>query len=337
MPSGRIIRAGHPSHIPPRLSRRSRWLLGGAAGLLFAMAYAPFIAPPVKPVGPPGVTAVDMSQFWNPVDTAAADLFNGPWGEAYAPDPESTYVFVEAKIKGASPGMTVEDASGRAWSVKQGREASVEPTLSRVLSALGYHQPPVFFLRSFVLSRDGRIARAEGGRFRPKIPGFREAGDWSWQQNPFVGTPPYQGLLVVLLLFNSSDLKNDNNSIYELAEPRESASRWFVVRDIGAALGETARIDPPRGNPDLFEQAPFITGVRDGFVEFAYEGWHQELVRRRITPADVAWACTRLAQLSDRQWGDAFRAGGYDPNTADRFIRRIKLKIAEGRRLELSE
>jgi hypothetical protein len=38
-----------------------------------------------------------------------------------------------------------------------------------------------------------------------------------------------------------------------------------------------------------------------------------------------------LSQLTDRQWNDAFRAGGYDSATADRFVRKLKINIAEAR------
>jgi len=38
--------------------------------------------------------------------------------------------------------------------------------------------------------------------------------------------------------------------------------------------------------------------------------------------------------LSDEQWSDAFRAGGYTPEVAGRFIRSLKAKIEQGRRLE---
>jgi hypothetical protein len=136
------------------------------------------------------------------------------------------------------------------------------------------------------------------------------------------------------MIFNSSDVKNTNNSIYKLAEPREGAARWLVVRDLGSALGETGRLDAREGDPDLFEQQPFITGVRNGFVEFGgYHGWHQELFRSRITPSDVKWACALLGRLSDDQWAGAFRAGGYPPAVAARFIRGIKKKIEQGRAL----
>jgi len=47
----------------------------------------------------------------------------------------------------------------------------------------------------------------------------------------------------------------------------------------------------------------------------------------------VAWASELMGQLSDRQWADAFRAGGYQPPVADRFIRRLQQKITDGRRL----
>src|SRR5262249_22471678 len=103
-------------------------------------------------------------------------------------------------------------------------------------------------------------------------------------------------------------------------------------RDLGTALGETGKLAPQRGDVDVFEREPFIDHVTDGVVHFNYRGWHQELFAR-ISPEDVAWASDLLARLSDRQWSDAFRAGGYPPATADRFIGGLHQKIAEGRRL----
>ncbi len=180
-----------------------------------------------------------------------------------------------------------------------------------------------------------------GGRFRLTEKSIKHTGDWSWQQNPFVGMRPYQGLLVILMMFNSSDIKNENNALYTLknrgggpGDPGDPGDivRWYVVRDLGTALGETGRLAPQRGDPDIFERAPFITGMKDGFVQFSYHGWHQELVRR-ISPDDVVWASELLGQLSEKQWSDAFRAGGFERAVADRFIRRLHQKIADGRRL----
>ena len=79
----------------------------------------------------------------------------------------------------------------------------------------------------------------------------------------------------------------------------------------------------------MFERQPFIGGVEHGFVVFPYHGWHQELFKGRITPADTAWAASLMSQLTDRQWDDAFRAGGYDPAVAGRFKAALIRRLAE--------
>jgi hypothetical protein len=303
------------------------------APTIFA-TYMPFCAPAVRPTAAPELAQKEMAELWRePHDLGSSDIFYGPWGVERAPDPELVYTFVKAKTHGVSPGLTIADPNGVEWSVKQGEEGPVEVTLSRVLSAIGYHQPPVYFLPSFSLDHKSWVERAPGGRFRRKEHGFKEDGSWSWQQNPFVGTKPFQGLLVVLTIFDSSDLKNSNNSMYTLKNEREGATRWFVVRDLGTALGETGKLDPRRSDPNLFEHLPFITGVANGFVQFRYDGWHQELLKNRISVGDVRWACQLLGRLSDDQWANAFRAGGFQQAVADRFVRRIKEKIEEGMRV----
>lgn len=311
------------------------------AALPFVLGvYMPFCTPAVRPTMP--AWNAPLGSLWErPHDLAGRDLFDGPWGPERAPDSRATYTFVAAKTTGVNPGMTVTDPAGREWHVKQapkdpaqGAEGPAEVTLSRILSAVGYHQPPVYYLPSFTVT-DGQGTHVEpGGRFRLHDSRLlRDKGEWSWQENPFVGMRPYEGLLVTLMMFNSSDLKNANNTLYEVPLPDDRVEEWYVVRDLGTALGETGRITPKRADPDIFERHAFISGVAGGYVEFSYHGWHQELVRDRITPQDVCWASTLLGGLSDRQWSDAFRAGGFEPEVADRFIGRLKQKIAEGRAL----
>jgi hypothetical protein len=308
------------------------------AAPLLAM-YVPTCAPQLQQTAMPDAPVV--SSLWEePADIEQRDLYFGSWGPERAPDPRGRYRLQAIKRSGVNPGMTVRDARGRKWSVKQPppegpAEGPTEVTLSRVLSAVGYHQPPVYFLPSFTLVDDWGEHVERGGRFRLSDPSLKELDDWSWQQNPFLGTPPHEGLLVILLLFNSSDLKNSNNSLYEYRRAG-TVERWFMVRDLGSALGETGRFAPRRANPTLFERQQFITGVRDGFVQFDYHGFHQELVRERIRPEHVRWACRLLARLSDAQWDDAFRAGGFAPPDAARFIRKIQAHIALGQQLGLS-
>src|SRR5262249_32546690 len=150
--------------------------------------------------------------------------------------------------------------------------------------------------------------------------------EWSWQKNPFVGMRPYQGLLVILLMFNSSDLKNSNNTLYDVSR-NGGPAQWYVVRDLGCSLGETGRIRPKRNDVDKYARSHFIEGVSHGFVSFRYHGKHGDLIHDRITPVDVGWASHLLGGLTDRQWQDAFRAGGYDAATAARFISSVRARV----------
>jgi hypothetical protein len=276
------------------------------------------------------------SMWVEPANLAERDLFLGEWGAAHAPDPNDVYTLVERKHTGVNLGLTVKDSKDREWSVKQpypgglDSEAPVEVALSRLLSAIGYHQPPVYFLRAFTLKDDFGKKVEVGGRFRLKDASFKETGSWQWDDNPFVGTKPYQGLIVLLMMFNSTDLKNSNNSLYE-SRDGDLVKQLYVARDLGAALGDVNRIAPRKNHVESFEAMPYVLGTNHGHVQFAYAGWYKNLVRDRIAPEDVAWASELLGRLSDKQWSDAFRAAGYEPAVANRFIAKLKEKVDQGR------
>ena len=308
--------------------------------------YYPFCTAKMGPTAPPwDAPLAELWQSPNAVNTqglykgtiASRDLFDGPWGRERAPDPRATYTFVERKQHGTNPGITVRDPQGREWHVKQpphteqGAEGPIEVVLSRVLSAVGYHQPPVYFLPSLTVKDAAGTHVEPGGRFRLTEQSIKSVDTWSWQRNPFVGMRPYQGLLVILAMFGSSDIKNENNVLYEVKDPGDGPKHWYVVRDLGTALGETGRLAPLRGDPDIFERGPFILNVKDGFVRFNYHGWHQELFRQ-IAPLDLAFASDLMEQLTDRQWADAFRAGGFPLREANRFIAALRKRMGEARR-----
>ena len=282
---------------------------------------------------PPGA-----SMWVEPANLAAQDLYYGPWGADDAPDPNGVFKLVERKHTGVNLGLTVTDEKGREWSVKQpfpgglDSEAPVEVVLSRLLSGVGYHQPPVYFLKAFNLKDDFGTHVEVGGRFRLKDKSLKETGLWKWEDNPFVGTKPYQGLIVMLMMFNSTDLKNTNNSLYE-RRVGDLVEQWYVARDLGAALGDFNAISPRKNDPDSFERVPFILGTANGHVQFAYAGWYKNLVLDRIATDDVVWASALLGRLSDKQWADAFRAGGYEPAVANRFIAKLREKVAQGKAL----
>jgi len=259
------------------------------------------------------------------------DLFWGVGGRRYAPPADAAYTLEAKDETGFSVSFDVTSPDGMEWSAKIGPEAQTEVVVSRVLWGLGYHQPPVYYLPSWKLGAEGAESRKESeARFRPKLPQLDRLPEvWSWADNPLSGTRELKGLLVILLMLNSTDLKDSNNSIYQLAQPWDGAPRWFVVRDLGAALGETGKIYPKRNWLEGFEKQSFITNVAGSTIQFDYNGRHEELLTM-IGPADVQWAAREMARLTDAQWRDAFRAANYATPDAERYIRRIKEKIADG-------
>jgi hypothetical protein len=105
-----------------------------------------------------------------------------------------------------------------------------------------------------------------------------------------------------------------------------------ALKDLGASLGETGRMDPRRGYIGGFEREPLITGVEKGRVRFGFRGRHQELLDG-IRVEDVQWICQRLKRITDCKWPDAFRAGNYTSDVAARYVARTREKIDEGLRL----
>ena len=269
-----------------------------------------------------------LSQLWvDPGDTPR-DLFWGIGGEQLAPPREAPYELIARDDRGFSTSFDVKGPDGVEWSAKIGPEAQTEVVVSRLLWGLGYHQPPIYYLPSWNLALPkGESKRESEARFRPKLPQLKVAKEpWRWADNALLGAREFRGLLVTLLMFNSTDLKNDNNSIYTFEQSMEGAPRWFVVRDLGAALGETGKMYPRRNCLECFEQHGFITAIEGQHVEFDYVGRHQELISM-IRPSDVRWAGQLMAKLTDKQWHDAFRAANYSTADAERYIARMKQKI----------
>jgi hypothetical protein len=287
--------------------------------------------PAVKSTVSRPVTAAQLAQLWVEPDRSR-DLYWGVGGQPLAPDNSTSYTVFDIKRTGFSQGYTVEDKAKRRWSVKFPPEAAPEVVASRIHWGIGYHQPPIYLLTDWRAEKAPTPNPQLPARFRENKPAFHgldATGTWSYYQNPFVGTPQLQGLLVLQAMLGNSDLKDENNVRYRLADEFEGASTWHVSRDLGHTFGRTGVIDAPRGDIAVFEAIPFITGVVNGRVTFDWRGRHDTLIRD-IKPSDVRWICRRLATLTDRQWQDAFRAGGFDNETSARFIRRLKQKIAQG-------
>jgi hypothetical protein len=278
-----------------------------------------------------------MAELWaEPADIASRDLLHGEGGAAQAPAPDATFTFVKKKEHGFSPGYTVRDARGSTWHAKMGIEARPEVTVSRLLWAIGFRQPPVYLLESWTLSGGPDPGPKGPTRFRPELPGWKDRGSWLWRKNPFVGTRPLRGLIVFMRLVNNWDILDRNNEVYDLDPPRDGVSRFYVVKDLGATLGRTTsfRHQGTKNDPGDFERQAFIDKVEGGIVHFEDKGRRHRDLYRNISVEDVRWTCDRLGRLTPKQWQDAFRAAGYDEAIAGRFIRRLQDRVAHGRHLQ---
>lgn len=264
------------------------------------------------------------------------DLFYGVGGKALAPNPDETYELLERDPSGFSTTLDLRDPRGREWSAKLGPEAPIEVVASRILWAAGYQQPPAYYVPHLVVEQDGRVTNAGHARMRPEVEWLDDEDEWSWHRNPFVGTPEYRGLRVLMAILNNTDLKDDNNEIFVSTRGDGPREAWYVVKDLGASLGDTGWIAPKRGDVELFEEHAFITGVQGSHVEFEFKGRHGELLEG-LAVEDVHWICRHLSRLTDAQWREAFRAGGYSPSVTERYIYRLKEKIDAGLALRSPE
>lgn len=290
---------------------------------------------------PQSILSHEIGELWQePTDLLARDLYLGPGDPALQPPATgSTYDFVAFKTSGTNPGYDVRDSAGRVWSVKLGIEAQPEVTASRILWAMGFHQPPQYFVHEFTLTGPDGGSKSNA-RFRTELDQWKSADDWSWYDNPFMNAPQFRGLIVAQLILNNWDLKDANNRLYEPTTADAQPARLYMVRDLGASLGYAKQFplftimrtpggQGTKNDLDGFEEQGFITKVDGDKVTFDYRGMYQPLVDR-VRVADVIWACERLARLPDGHWQAAFRAGAYPQENANRYIAKIKEKIAQG-------
>jgi len=268
-----------------------------------------------------------VHELWqDPGDISARDLRWGRGGRALSPAADAGYTFQSIDAVGYSAGYDVVDQQGRRWDVKTGEEAQPEVVASRVLWAIGFHQPIVYYVPEWKLV-NGPVPRPLPGRFRLDSD-HESLGNWSWSDNPFRGTRQLRGLIVAHLLINNWDLKTSNNRIYSV--PAAGGSRrWFVTQDVGASFGKTGWPIGNRNRVDDYERQDFVLGVQDGRVQFDYQARHRELLVG-ITPADVVWVAQLLARITDRQWADVFAAVHMPEDVGARYTRKIKSKIEEG-------
>jgi hypothetical protein len=272
-----------------------------------------------------------------PTDIASRDLFLGPGGEAMKPD-LTNVTFVKEDAEGYSIKWHVRDGSGRTWVVKLGKEARPETATVRLVWAVGYvtevnYLAPCVHIQGAPKPRH-KVDRCENdgfadARFEARPENVTRLDAWAWKGNPFVGKKELKGLVVLMALLNNWDLKTSNNKVLQVTGADGRIERQYVISDLGATFGKTGgAISHNRDRADHYVKTKFVEGVERGSVRFAYKGKQRELLDN-VSVADAKWIGSLLAQLSDQQLQDAFRAADFTPEEIQILIPAVKARIVQ--------
>jgi hypothetical protein len=277
-----------------------------------------------KPI-PAGAHAVLWQQ---PTDITSRDLFLGPGGDAMKPD-LSQVVFVRDETRSFSKKYRVRDGAGKEWVVKIGPEAQPETAATRLVWAAGYYADITYLAPHVHIEGKGDF---DNVRFEARGDGIKRLDQrWDWQKNPFVGTKELAGFKVLMALMNNWDIQNHNNNVLLVSDKATGEQvAAYMDSDLGASFAKEGNIlGHTRGRADQYvTDAKFVKGVKNGKVEFDYHGKNQNLLKD-ITVEQAKWIGSILAQLSDQQISDAFRAANYSPDQIEGLTRVVRARINE--------
>jgi hypothetical protein len=287
--------------------------------------------------------------LWQPpVDIECRDLFYGIGGPENAPDPSMPFTYVKRSKSGSQKKIIVRDVHGVEWTVKFGPEARPETAATRLVWAAGYHVDQDYFVpRARIVGQEYIDARDV--RFERRDDGFEEVGNWSWADNPFLGTPELDGLRVVMALLKNWDIKTSNNDI--LTPKNSPAPQIYYVADLGATFGRTNTFlqrapllgdVPPlsgfstggaKGNVSGYINERFIKEVSGGRVYFSSRRTRVRHALDGVPISNARWMGALLGRLSDKQLVDAFCASGFDPVETSLYVSILRARIIELQRL----
>jgi hypothetical protein len=276
----------------------------------------------------------------DPSPIAARDPF---WGFGSAPRvPVGPFRFVEEDTDGTQPKVTVTDRRGESWDVKLGGEVHAEVASNRFLWLLGYLGEEMYVVKNGVIEGASGLQRAGehigrdgsfvNGRFRSDDPRRRRTDEeWSFHENPFLGTRELSGLVIVMNLINNWDIRESrNNRVLDVRSPRGTRERWFIVSDLGATFG---RMGGPIGrrskwNVKDYLEEDFIESVQDGYVKLDYEGFGKGDLGR-IPIEHARWFAGLASRVRVEQLRRVFEAAGATAEEVDRYSTRLSEKISE--------
>jgi hypothetical protein len=253
--------------------------------------------------------------FWRaPENIEQRNLLLGAGGEEMKPD-ISRLTFIEQKTGGFSTKYRVRDAKGNEWIAKIGKEAQSDTAANRLLWALGYETEIAYLVPKAKIEGKGEF---ENVRLEARPKNIKRSGNWMWENNPFMSTPEFKALKILMVMINNWDMKDDNNEILATrGDTTGEGELRYNISDLGGSFGKTGGFfSRSRNNPSDYQKADFIKKVNGDVIDFNYGGKNQKLFAG-LTVADAAWLSNWLKRLSDEQIKDAFRAANYKPEEVD--------------------
>jgi hypothetical protein len=259
-----------------------------------------------------------------PTDLESRNLILGAGGKEMKPD-ISGLTFIEQKKGGFSTKYRVKDAKGNEWIAKVGKEAQTDTAANRLLWALGYETEIAYLIPHAKIEGKGEF---DNVRLEARPASVKRAGNWMWENNPFMDAPEFRGLKILMVMLNNWDMKDDNN---EILAPRGDttgeAELRYIISDLGATFGKTGGfISRSRNKPSDYVKAEFIKKVNGDVIDFSYSGKNQKLFEN-ITVADARWLSNLLKRLSDDQIKDAFRSANYSAEEVDLLAGEFRERI----------
>jgi hypothetical protein len=312
--------------------------------LLLHALTAPAAPPPAAKIQNPPANAVKL--LWHaPKPLTTADWFWGPGGKEHAPVPP--FRFVKEDFGGTNAKVTVRDARGVTWSVKFGREVHSETFTPRFVYAAGYFVEPTYFVREGTIEGAQHLKRAKpfitrAGKFRyarfklhdEKTLPYADKYNWSWADNPFLGTHEMNGLKIVMMLVSNWDGMDptDKDSNTAVLRRASDSAYIYLLTDWGSTMGKWGRIFR-REKWDSYgyeRQTKKLVKIEpDGELTWGYSGKHKRELTQGIHIDDVSWIMRYLSRFTDEQIRAGLIASGAKPDQVERFAGAIRGRIQD--------
>jgi hypothetical protein len=270
----------------------------------------------------------DMTQvkrvMWEPVNISERNLFYGPGGQQMLTDLKNPQ-YIGRQEGGTSLKYRFRDNTGREWVAKIGRETQSETAAVRILWALGYKTEINYLVRSLSVPKIGNYKNV---RFEARPENIKRLDSWRWADNPFVGTNEFEGLKLMMAMFNNWDIKDENTAIL-----KDGEAHHYIISDLGATFGKLPETGGGKSGrtvnkPDQYAGSKFIKEVRDGMIDLDYRGKPDNVIGT-FKVEHARWLADLLLQLSDKQIEDAFRAANYDDENIKLLAQAFKARIIE--------